>query len=502
MRANTKIFFELFDTEAKENSTPTVSNSSSSAGILKSEAIDRNAYATTEHNGFCIDGGMTFLSSGIPAQIFSDELSGADGTYANPVMVTVTFSETVTTTGVTLYFSDYDIAKQVRIAWYSGPMVLSQKVYYPDTGIYFCKNNVSDYDKLVITLYSSQATQHYLKLCGIDFGHGIEFTADNIIRAEATSTVDMLCDEIAINGIEFTIADVDKIFSASDVNSEYFGVQQNQRIKVKTVINGEETDIGTYYLEELTEKTIKADFKAQDAIGLLDSEEIPESYYNMNFSAFCAELLNGYDYILSPELADKTIRGYLNNGSKRQALQQACFAVGAVADTFGDGRIKIYTPSERQVKLISNDMIYAGGYIESIKQNRKLTVTVHNFDTDGNDTPTTQSIVINSKGVGEVKIDSANFVNADNIDSVLERVREYYQSNVRYVFNLPVNSQYEMADYLMAYMKTSYVRGNLTEYSLNLSGGVRAEMKVLGTVYPIVNGDYLGEIYAGERGVL
>jgi len=503
MRANTKIIFEMFDTDSKAGSQPVCDQSRTDVSALKNEVADSRNYATTEKNGFFLDGSYKIAES-LPRGLYSNALSDDSGTLAEPVVLTITFSALVTSNGITLHFPPGDYPSQVNMQWYNGNNLLYETLRSPDSEMYFIRANVENYDRLIITFYGTVQPGHYIKLTGIDYGQKITFFgSDKIIKSKALQEIDLLCDEIAINTLEFTVEDKDRLFSVVSDNSVFFAVQENQKITVYTDIGGNTCHIGTYYLQDITGSGITANFKAQDAIGLLDGEEdVPEKYYDTSFENFCADVLGDSNYIIDQSLKNQRIKGYLTPCSRRQALQQACFAAGAVADTQGGDRIRFYPLTEKPAQLLTASGIFAGGKVENIKPCRAISITAHNFDTDGIDVSSVHTRIINPKAKGTVSVEDARFVNEDNVESVLDRLQSYYQHRVQYKVSLPLDTLFNMGDMLMIYLENSYIKGNLSQMDINLSGGLTADIIMAGYVFDNQNGTFTGEIYAGERGVL
>ena len=457
MRAYTTINFNMYDTSSKDVATVIAQGSQTDADHLLSDVIDSANYASTEHNEFLLDGSYTFLESGMPTGFYSDTVSKRDGTMEQSNVIVFTFSQSISTIGVTLYFPKDEYPEQIRIKWYEGNMVIDSKLFYPDNMVFVCRNSVENYDKLEIEFLSLQNAGHYIKLAGIQFGCVLEFGIDKLIKASLTQEVDLLSDEIPISSLEFDLEDKEGRFNVTRDGNLFFAAQEGQEIivTVNLSVNGEQKDIfiGKYYLEEISNKTITASFKAQDIIGLLDGETVPDKYYNTTLSAFCEDILSGYEYVIEDEeLNDITIKGYLSSCSKREALQQACFVAGAIATSKGSDKLRIYMPFERDVSLLADDQIYAGGYVKSVQLYKTMDITVHNFDRSGEDTPSERSIVLNRRGGGTISISEACFVNADNVDDVIERLKAHYSQKVTYELSMPLERYYELGSEMMAYL--------------------------------------------------
>ncbi len=502
MRASTKIVFEMFDTQSKAASTPSCIQSQTDVLTLKNEMADQSSYATTEPNGFYLDGSCKLLSD-LPTGLYSDTMSDNEGVFGQPVVLTIVFEQRVTSSGVTLYFPLNDYPSVVDIQWHSGENVLKEAQYRPDNMVFFCKGDVEQFDKLTLTFYGTAMPGHYIKLCGIDYGQALQFGSDKIIKSNVVQDISLLCDEISVNTLEFTISDKEKLFSVVSDNSVFFAAQENQKISVYATINGQEQKVGTFYLKNITGSGITAKFAAQDIIGVLNGEEdVEEAYFDTDFETFCAYMLEGYKYTIEESLKTAKIKGYLEKCSRREALQQACFAVGAVVNTQGGEEINIYPLAATPSQLIKASQMFAGGKTENIKPYKSISLTSHNFTSDGIDDEMMINHIINEKGKGKVQITDAVFVNADNADAVLQRLAEYYSHNVLHKFSLPLTKLFTVGDVLMSYLDKSYIKGSLIEFDINLTGGLVAAVTVRGNAFAITDAVYTGELYLGERSIV
>ncbi|MEG1863392.1 MAG: hypothetical protein RR198_07260 [Oscillospiraceae bacterium] len=496
MRSDTKIILEMFDTESKQQSLPDCTQSQSDVLSLKNEKIDGSSYATTEKDCFLLDGRFKIPQS-LPNGLYSDTLSDGNGDFAVPVVLAVTFTSAIDSSGITLYFPFEDYPKQVHIEWYTGTQLLNQGIFFPDSATYFCALNVSGYDKLVLTFAGTACPQHYLKLLGIDYGQAIVFNDDKIIKSSVSQEIDLLCDEISINTLEFSIEDKEGVFSATSENSVFFACQTNQHIEAYS----KNDYIGRFYLTQVSQSGVTAKFEAQDMVGLLDTETFIGGYFDTTVEAFCRQLLMGHRYTIQDSIKQYEVKGYLIATTKREALQQVCFALGLVADTTGSDGIKIYTLQESPTQLITSADMFVGGKVDNLKAYRQLNLTSHSFTQDGQDSQTVHSYALSNKGQGEMSVADAYFVNTGNANDVAKRIKNYYNNKVIYKLSMPARSNLRVGDMLMVYLKSGYIKGNIYQMNVNLSGGLTASVSIHGYITPLTSKAYSGEFYAGERGI-
>ena len=79
-------------------------------------------------------------------------------------------------------------------------------------------------------------------------------------------------------------------------------------------------NMGSFYLSEWrNESDTLAEFTATDAVGLLDGADHMGGVYDTTAAELAAEILEGYDYELAPELSAMAVRGWLPIGTRRSA---------------------------------------------------------------------------------------------------------------------------------------------------------------------------------------
>ena len=82
-------------------------------------------------------------------------------------------------------------------------------------------------------------------------------------------------------------------------------------------------------------------FSCQSAIGLLDEDYLGGIYNAVPAQDVLADILVGIPFELHAAFADSTISGYLPICTRREALQQLVFALGAVVTTQESSAIRI-----------------------------------------------------------------------------------------------------------------------------------------------------------------
>lgn len=139
--------------------------------------------------------------------------------------------------------------------------------------------------------------------------------------------------------------------------------------------------MGTFYLDDWSnEDDTLADFTAIDTIGLLDGSPFDGGVYDTHVASLAAEILSGYPYTLDSVLGEERIQGYIPAGTRREALQQLAFAIGAVVDCSRGEIIRIVPAPQRASGLIGTDRrLQDGSKVTLLALVTAVSVTAHRY---------------------------------------------------------------------------------------------------------------------------
>lgn len=365
MKTNCEIEYRLVDTTAyKENSKMSADIQSFS----RIEELDQNQdelnilnYATLEKNYFRLDGSQKLLEpNDVGTGYCSKSLAGSDGKFKNPVVLEINLENYHTSAGITITFGGDSFPDNFNVAYYRDTELIASGNYGEDTNLiegraFYCRcPAVEDYNKIVVTFYEMDLPYRFVKINHILFGFRKIFTPDEIMTASTHHEVNILSSELAINTLDFTVSDEDKRFNCINPEGVYAALQEKQQLLVYEYFDNDKRLVGKFFLESWSSPgESKSKFKAEDAIGLLDKLTFYGGVYsNIKASEIIAQIFDGteIDYELQEDLKDSVISGYLPKSTKREALQQALFVMGAVADTSTTEVLKIYTVNQKMVK--------------------------------------------------------------------------------------------------------------------------------------------------------
>lgn len=359
----TEIILDLIDVTAKGDSDLNINqkNQVSNTDDIR-QGIGQD-YATLEKNTFLLDGNerVLTLENYSNTGYCSANMSESNGLFSEPVKLEIDFDSYHTSAGITIFFGDDAFCNDLEISYYSDDNVIFSNRYYPNNSkAYLEKNVVENYNKIIITFYSMNLPNRYLKILDIDYGFEKIFSEKDIEAADCDSSINILSSELPVNTLDFSIIDKESMFNVVNPNGYYKDMQENQKISVYEYLNDKKLFIGNYYLTGWSNPSVaKADFQAHDLIGVLDNYTFKGGIYkdtkasDLIFQIFKQANISDYEY--EDYLQEVYVNGYIPMCSCRQALQQVLFVSGAVCSTSGIDGIKIFGPQKTLVQSFIED---------------------------------------------------------------------------------------------------------------------------------------------------
>ena len=368
--------------EAKENFVPTASESEfDTLAQLQQYNLNFPNYANPcELYQTVLDGTASAFPS-VPENenlgLWSSQLSKNDGTFTEPIVLELQSVGQYSSQGLTLTFDTYNdiFATRLSIKWLritdEGITTLDEKEFTPDNAFYFCRNQVENYNKVVITFYSLNMPKNRLKLRVIDYGYGTFFYGDELRGVKLIQEIDPISTQISINTADFTLdskfSDIEYSFQAKQPLSVYF----NGELKATT------------FVKKSTRKAKRLwNIQSEDYIGLMDS--IPYYggiYTNKNAVELLTDIFTvaKVPYSIDNVFVNAVVTGYIPYTTCRDALMQVAFAIQAVVDTSNSEVVKVFALEEDVKQTIPLNRIMQGQNFADEETVTGVDVTVHTY---------------------------------------------------------------------------------------------------------------------------
>lgn len=430
--SKTKVLYKDVAPGAEDNAqmAATLHDSTSDLTLLP-HGVEPEPVITLEPNIWLLNG--TFMPRETQQQAFwSTELSGEDGSFTNTPTITASFTNQYSSTGITIVFdrATGDYCSQVNIKWYQGDTLKAGVDFYPDTSTYFCKQTVTSYDKIVITIVKTALPKRRAKIEHIIFGVHRQFGMSELRSASVVNEMDGNSETLPISTFKWTLD------SKDDVDFMF-------QLKQPVEITNDSNLLGVYYIDEYSRKSSRIyEIECYDAIGVLDESNFDGGVYSGKSAKELLSEIVGTDFVVdyADNVADTTLTGLLERDTRRNAIQQVLFAWGVCMATDGGETLKVFNLDDT-LNEIGKSQTFTGTSVDTSSIVTEVRVTAHAYTQDSNggieingvkysDTQTVYSVSnpdVTANDKQNVKeYQHATLVSASNAQNVAQRVYDWY----------------------------------------------------------------------------
>lgn len=343
-------------------------------------------WATLETYGWPLDGTRELLpeAPSVPAwsSSTSDDSAGilgvnrlgsfilgkakSSGLLENPPVITLRFSERFSATGLSIAFAEDEWCNELHIAWYNGQTLLAEGTYFPDSPRWTLAQVVEGFDKIQIELHRTSKGGHFAKVNKIELGQNIVFARDELASVLLVHELDPTLSELTVDTMTVSIM---------DKHDRALYPQENQQMELYK--NGKL--IATQYITESAREGRNGySFTCQSAIGLLEDDFLGGLYTEEPAANVVADIMDGRPYDLGA-FSDAPVSGYIPVCTRREALQQVAFAVGALVITQETGVVRFSAIPEHVSGSFRKGEIFLGGSMETTPRIYKIDVDAHTY---------------------------------------------------------------------------------------------------------------------------
>lgn len=273
--------------------------------------------------------------------LWSEQLSNDDGTFTEPITLTLESEGQYSSQGFTFTFDKFNniYPTKLTIQWLrvtsEGAEDLSDGAveFNPTSGFFFCPKQVENFNKVIVTFYSLNMPKNRLKVETVDYGYGTVFYGGELRSVKLAQYLDPISSEMKISTCDFTLD------SKSDTE---YSFQKKQALSVSF----NDKLLATVFVKTSRRKArFLWDINAEDYIGIMDSVPFVGGMYKevaagIILSDIFAAAKIPYT-ILSDEISGKLLSGYIPYTTCREALMQVCFACLAVVNTSNSEVVEI-----------------------------------------------------------------------------------------------------------------------------------------------------------------
>ena len=371
----TKIIYKDIAPGAAEETTAVMSDLQLFTPIDELMAGGTAQKISTLEDGYSLMDDTFLLFPDDPSEVWwgawSKSMSGEDGTFETPIVLTLSMPQQHTSVGMTIEFDPFEPnwCTDLNIKWYNDDTLLADQDFTPDAASYACIYEVRNYNKVVITFRAMSKPYRYLKLKTPLYGIERDFGMDELRSVNLLQGCSPISEELEINTMDCTISSRDPVPFIFQ-RKQPMEVYHNGILQGVTFITGATRSGMSLY-----------DIETSDKVGLSDeSTHAGGVYSGITFAALVGEILCGaFAYEIDAALRGIALSGWLPIATKRENLAQAAFAVGAIVDTSMSDRIRIFSPPTEISSTFGADRIFSGGTIETTALVTAVEITEHTY---------------------------------------------------------------------------------------------------------------------------
>lgn len=327
-------------------------------------------FATLEDGIWRLDGKMrTFPDNPKEIGFWSKSMSDKDGRFSANPKITITFPKAYSSSGLTFTFSPStnQWCSEIKVSWFNKQTQLRTTTYHPDAPRWLLEELVESFDRIIIEIISTNKPFQFAKIQKIMIGQSIHFGRNEIISAKVTSEADHKLCELTVDTMKLEI---------HDRKMRKLLPQEKQRVELYQ--NG--NLVAVHYIHSSTrESPFFYTMSCQSAIGNMEDTFLGGIYNNVSLEAVLKSIFGRIRYELSSAFNGVTVSGYLPVCTRREALQQVAFAIGAVVTTHGTDAVKLDKPQEIFSTSFSKADIFTGAKVETGNRYARVEVASHSY---------------------------------------------------------------------------------------------------------------------------
>ena len=364
------------------------------ASGLTGNGFKDTPWATLEPGSWLLDGTRELINT--PGEIgwWSAERSDNNGSFQGSVpYIKISFNpgEQVSAPGTTFRFSPStnEWCNEMRITWRfvdakdpnpdMGGDIIAQETVFPDSADWYVEKEVDGFNIVVFEFLGTNVPRHFLKMQSIQMGQTHLFFQDEIVSVSILNEFDPVGCELSADEMTIEVRDK-KNRSIAPQEGQKIEFYQNDKL------------IAAHYLQKFTrEGESKYTFKCNSAISMLDDTFLGGFYENERlqisqddvYGGLLVDVLGNIPFYLDPKFAFETVTGYLPVCTRREALQQIAFVIGASITTQGSGSICIKPIADNAiaepVSGFGDSAVFAGSTLTKEVRPTKINVVSHNY---------------------------------------------------------------------------------------------------------------------------
>lgn len=321
---------------------------------------------TLEPDSWSLDGSRVSLKDYAPPPFWGRELSDGAGELSHPATVEVTLDRLCSAGGVTLTFWEEtnQWCSRITLSWYRGETLLTGETVYPASPRLVVQKRVEDFDRLVLSMEQTSQPYRFPRLTYLQLGREMVFDHNSLVSVKMLTEYDPTGCTLSADTMTLEVC------SDLDIRS-----QENQKLELYR----DGTLAAAFYVTG-SRRTGQTGYtiSAQSVIGVLEEQVRLPMFEDITAYDAMDAIMDDVPWELDSSFLAQIVSGYLPVCSRREALQQLAFALGARV-TAADGTVRLLRAEEEVTHSFPAEQTFSGGRVENRSALTRLEVTAHSY---------------------------------------------------------------------------------------------------------------------------
>lgn len=371
--------YGLFNKEAKGNIISVTASTNFKPFSITSQTYDEVKdttieYISCEETRVRLDGTFAFLqnkdssNSNQNIGIWSNEMSNSNGSFTSPYQIIYTFNKNIEFIELTMYFQE--VISSMDIYYYLDNSLIYTKSIENNNSLVInthdesVDNSNKFFNKIILSIKSTETGHRYVKLNEIDFGGYQTLNKDDIAELEIIDEISVDSSSMVSNSCQIKIKDLKGEYDFINPYNKLKYLQEKQMLSIyhylKVGSAYKEVSLGTFLIKDMDYAEKKLIINAYDDRYFMNKTYYGSKFYiNEPVKNVLKDLFDyfGYTsdkYIIDDELNDNVINGYIKNVKFSEALRLICESCCAVITKDRYGKTYIFKTYDKPIKLFRN----------------------------------------------------------------------------------------------------------------------------------------------------
>lgn len=400
-------------------------------------------WATLEPGVWPLDGTRALLRDNSEnVGWWSETTSGDDCSFDAPPTIEIMFAEPYTTTALSFTFwpSTEQWCSKMNVSWHNGDTLLASVTVYPDKAKWVLEQSVESFDKITVEILETNKANQFAKIQQIQIGQVVTFGKNELTSVRVLNEADPSLCNLSVDTMRIEIQNRNGKLLIPQENQQ-MELYKNDRLMAVQYIQQSSREAKFYYT-----------ISCQSAIGLLGDDFLGGMYVDSPVETVLDDILDGRKHLLDAAFSGQVVTGYLPICSRRVALQQLAFALGAMVTTQESDAIRLIPLPAEVTGSFAASKIFPGAKASNSPRIAKIVLISHSY------TPTdTEEVLLDKESIsgenvlitfddphydyvisgGELIGSGANWVTITAYGAVTLRAKTYLHNTMQHVRRNP-----------------------------------------------------------------